>query len=53
MTRIRKALVVLSIVTAMTAVSVPAQAGGTEGATCMLQEELAKYGWHLAICLGP
>lgn len=49
MTRIRKALVALSVVLAATAIQVPASADPGPG-PCTVQEELAKYGWNLPLC---
>lgn len=48
MTRIRKALIALSVVMAATAIQVPASAEPV--GPCTVQETLAKYGWNVPLC---
>ena len=51
MSRIRKIILTMSVVLAVTAVQVPASADPAAEATCALQELLSKYGWNSPICL--
>ena len=47
MKRIRKVLVALSVVMAVSAVHVPASAGPVEDTVCFVTTEASKWGWNV------